>query len=364
MEHFNLITPINQLGYGVTGLNVAKSLSKLGRVALWPLGNVDCPQEDAESIIQLIKNNQLPNFSAPCLRIWHQNDMSQFVGSGTRAGFPIFELDTFTELEKAHLSQLDSLIVCSDWARKVCLENGVVGDNSRPVISVAPLGVDGQVFKPHLSTRKTTVFFNCGKWEIRKGHDLIVDAFNQAFTPEDDVELWMMCGNPFFSDEENDEWEQLYLKSPLGSKVKIISRQPTQKEVYNIMRETDCGVFPARAEGWNLELLEMLSCGKHIIATDYSGHTEFCNHKNTLLLNVNDTEEAFDGKWFHGQGRWARLTDKETGHVASLMKSVHRTKQSGSLPMNEEGIKTANQFSWENTAEKIRDALTNNCICL
>ena len=90
--------------------------------------------------------------------------MSQFVGSGTRAGFPIFELDTFTELEKAHLSQLDSLIVCSDWARKVCLENGVVGDNSRPVISVAPLGVDGQVFKPHLSTRKTTVFFNCGKF--------------------------------------------------------------------------------------------------------------------------------------------------------------------------------------------------------
>ena len=357
MNHFNLIAPINQLGYGITGLNVAKSLSKIGRVSLWTLGNIDCPVNDAKEISCLIKNRDIPNFEAPCVRIWHQNDMSQFVGNGLKIGFPIFELDTFTEIEKIHLSHLDMLFVCSEWAKRVCIENGVVEKHSHHLVKVIPLGVDKDIFQPCESSRKTTVFFNCGKWEIRKGHDLIVKAFNFAFTEDDDVELWMMCDNPFFSDVENKEWEELYLNSPLGSKIKIIPRQPTQKEVYNIMKETDCGVFPARAEGWNLELLEMLSCGKYIIATDYSGHTEFCDDKNSLLIAVEDKEEAFDGKWFHGQGNWAKLSDKDSELMSSMMQSVYINKKSGSLPLNQEGIETAQKFSWQNTAEKIKNAV-------
>ena len=68
------------------------------------------------------------------------------------------------------------------------------------------------------------------------------------------------------------------------------------------MSQTDCGVFPARAEGWNLELLEMMSCGKNVIATNYSSHTEFCNSENCMLVETTELEDAHDGKWFRGQG--------------------------------------------------------------
>ena len=34
----NVLTPINQLGYGVTGLNIVKALSRLTDVALWIIG--------------------------------------------------------------------------------------------------------------------------------------------------------------------------------------------------------------------------------------------------------------------------------------------------------------------------------------
>ena len=56
------------------------------------------------------------------------------------------------------------------------------------------------------------------------------------------------------------------------------------------MAKTDCGVFPARAEGWNLELLEMMSCNKPVIATNYSAHTEFCDDKNCMLIDIEDME--------------------------------------------------------------------------
>ena len=88
------------------------------------------------------------------------------------------------------------------------------------------------------------------------------------------------------------------------------SRAETQ-QVYNIMSQVDCGVFPSRGEGWNLELLEMMSAGKHVVATDYSAHTEFCTKENSGLVSISDVEPAFDGKWFFGQGNWAKISAHE-----------------------------------------------------
>ena len=64
------------------------------------------------------------------------------------------------------------------------------------------------------------------------------------------------------------------------------------------MAQTDCGIFPSRAEGWNLELLEMLACIKSVITTHYSAHTEFCDDVNSDLVEIKETELAYDGKWF------------------------------------------------------------------
>ena len=79
---------------------------------------------------------------------------------------------------------------------KQILLNTTLCDN----IHVIPLGVDRGIFTETVSNRSETIFFNCGKWEFRKGHDFIVEAFNEAFEPSDDVELWLMCDNPFLSE--------------------------------------------------------------------------------------------------------------------------------------------------------------------
>ena len=55
----------------------------------------------------------------------------------------------------------------------------------------------------------------------------------------------------------SEKWKNLYIDSKNGHKVRFIDRAKTQEEVYNIMAKVDCGIFPSRAEGWNLELLEL-----------------------------------------------------------------------------------------------------------
>ena len=362
MKLINIIAPIYHMGYGVVGLNVVKALAKSDyEVALFVIGQPNIPDEDVPLVTECMNNSQLPNFDAPCIRIWHQHNMSQFVGKGLHVGYPIFELDNFTKEERHHLLSLDKIFVCSKWAKEVilksCMKQILLNTTLCDNIHVIPLGVDRGIFTETVSNRSETIFFNCGKWEFRKGHDFIVEAFNEAFEPSDDVELWMMCDNPFLSEEESSEWANLYKKSRLGDKIRLIPRQQSQKDVYNIMRQTDCGVFPSRAEGWNLELLEMMSCGKHVIATNYSAHTEFCNEENCRLIEIDKLESAYDGKWFFYQGQWGSLGDKQNESLVKNFREIHELKKTGNLGVNISGIETATKFSWENTANKVIGSL-------
>ena len=354
----NLQAPINQLGYGVAGLNIFKALQDKAEVSLFPIGQPQVTnQADADTVRKGMETAQTFDPQAPCIKIWHQNQMAERIGSGKFIGFPIFELDTFSDLEKHHLNSCDELMVCSKWAKQVCLDqlymspNGHTYLDAEAKVHVVPLGVDAELFPPApVRQDDKTIFFNCGKWEIRKGHDVLIRAFEKVLEHGEDAELWMMCSNPFNSDEENARWHQLY-DHP---KVRIIPRADTQAEVYNIMSQVDCGVFPSRGEGWNLELLEMMSAGKHVVATDYSAHSEFCTQENCGLVTIKDVEPAFDGKWFFNQGNWAKISaHAEFDLYHKMMRFILDKKGT----VNEAGIETAKRFSWDNTANKILEAL-------
>lgn len=347
MQNLNWVGPVNSLSYGYTSLNLMKSLSRLGvDISYFPIGNPEVTnQADGDLVSSLLKRAQFFDRSAPCIRLWHQHDMSQFVGD-VHIGFPIFELDTFSDVEKHHLSQVDQLLVCSEWAAGIIRANGI----SVPT-SVVPLGVDPEIFHiaPATPPKSPTIFFNGGKWEVRKGHDILIEAFQRAFPGDQNVALWMMTGNIFNSPAENDHWLVKYR----DSRVKIFPRMRTQEEVYNIMSKTDCGVFPARAEGWNLEVLEMMACGKQIITTDCTAHTEYCTTENSHLITIDRVEPAFDGKWFHGQGQWSQLGENQIKQLADYMRSIHERKQRGDDLTNDAGLDTAAEYTWENSARKL-----------
>jgi len=351
----NIIAPINQLGYGIAGLNIAKALSKQCDVALWAQGDRAevGEQEDVQIIGSLIGKRLTADFNRPCLKIWHQHDMSLFVGKSTHIGFPFFELNTFSDVEKHSLNSLDKLFVTCEWAKEVAVNNLSLPEDD---IHVVPLGVDANIFTQQQNNEsKDTIFFNCGKWEVRKGHDILYDVFNSAFEPQDNVQLWMMNSNPFLKPEQQKQWQDLYTNTKMGHKIKFIDRVKKQSEVYNIMSHTDCGVFPSRAEGWNLELLEMMSCGKHVIATDYSAHSQFCNNDNAHLIEINSLETAYDGVWFKGTGEWAKIDDQAKDQCVSHMRKIHKLKQNNELSINEHGIETAKEYTWDNTANKIME---------
>ena len=344
------------MGYGVAGLNILKQLSKKASVSFFPIGNPELSQEDAEVINSLAINAQTKfSAKAPCVKIWHQFDMAVQVGNGLRCGMPIFELDKFKENETHHLNSLDKIFVCSKWAKEVVLNNTKVKD-----VSVCPLGVDSETFYPKDSSAEddATVFFNCGKWEFRKGHDILPEIFNKAFDSSDNVKLVMMNHNPFLKPDQQEEWVSMYRNSKLKDKIFFVGRAPHHNQVADVMRSVDCGIFPSRAEGWNLEAIELMSCAKDVIITNYSAHTEFCNEDNSYLIKTNDLETAYDGMWFKGDGNWAKMGEDQVDQAVEHMRAVHKKKKEEGKIYNSQGVETAQKFSWENSADKILGAIS------
>lgn len=339
----NLCGPVNKLSYGIVTTNIVKELYKRKvKVSLFPIGMTEVQsQEDKNIISECIVNGQFYNKNAPCIRIYHQNKLDEFVGKGSHIGFPIFELDTFTPLESHHLNSCDKLFVCSGWAQSILERNGI-----QPPSSVIPLGVDTSIFYPRESTPKNKyIFLNIGKFEVRKGHKELIEIFNEWSKDKNDVELWMMSTNHFNTTKEDYEW-----KSLMGPNIKVVPFQNSQEDVARIINMADCGIFPTKAEGWGLPILEMMACGKPVITTYYSGQTEYLrDSENQIINNTQEKELAYDGKWFYNQGSWLRLDEHAKLKMSELLFYYYNNRPK----IVEENVSIAEKFTWRNTVDKI-----------
>jgi hypothetical protein len=228
----NLTAPLNQLGFGVHSLNLALALERAGKEpALWPIGPIDLPQEHADTVRTQIARQATYASGSPSLRIFHPFDAAQHVGKGYHALYTFFELDRFKPRERHHLARQDVLFVPSGWAKEIVLKElpHFAGE-----VKVARPGVDRSIFHPDVQPLlefhgNPTVFLAMGKYEVRKGHFELCEAFKKAFLSDDDVVLVLNCFNPCLPSLDavrryNDEWNA-YFKNSLGDRVHIISER-------------------------------------------------------------------------------------------------------------------------------------------
>ena len=194
-----LSAPIGFTGYGYASLNILTNLMKNNHnVGLSLIGN---PNLDSKHQVEYVKKaidqcHQI-DYESTCLKIWHQFDLLTKPGKGKYFAFPFFEVDSFNSREIHSLQFPDEIIVSSSWAKQILQQNKI----DKP-IHVVPLGVDLSKFNYQQQNKTKNnndkyIFCTIGKWEKRKAHDIIIKCFNSAFENTDNVELWMMCYNPF-----------------------------------------------------------------------------------------------------------------------------------------------------------------------
>lgn len=341
----------NRTGYSIASVALGLELSKIGHsLCLFPIGGISKEKNIEEWAYKNHYKNKECDYCAVGLKCWHQFDLFQFPICSERVGFPIFELDTFTKQELNSLGSVDRLVVTSDWAKEVCVSNNVLTEEK---INVCPLGVDTSIFKPRVKPQSDKyVFANVGKFEKRKQF-ILADIFNKAFEQTDDVELWILGHNPFLNEQQTKDWIKTFKDSKLGNKIKLFSPLPTLKDVAEFISRADCGLFPFHAEGWLLEGLEFMACNIPLILTNYSAPTQYCNEGNSFLVNVTEKEIAKDGVFFNEQGSWAKLGNSQIDQFVDHMRFVYEHR----ISENHQGLETARNFTWKNSAQTLSKIL-------
>lgn len=368
----NLYGPLNDLGYGIFTRGIAKGLYDIGYINfhLNPIGQIGLESNEDVEMIQ--RNSQISwSRQNDAVAIWHEFDLSRFSGKRLFA-FPIFETTEFVQAGKSYLSQMDGILVASRWAKEVVQQNT---NNSVPVY-VAPGGCELMDSEAIRNTKQNSVFtfLSIGKLEERKGHFDLMQAYFNGFSDfRAETRLLLHCFNPLDKDFLPKVHKMLVSLGAnvrksvsnnclIAQKNKAIIEIPmgrlSRENLFQLFKFSHIGVFPAKAEGWNLPLMEALQSGLPCIATNYSAHTEYLNEENNynkdLLLTKLTEVKAFDGIYFHGnRGNWMS-TDQE--ELIEKMRNSYNNYDSILNAFNPQIFR--DKYTWSNTASKLIEALS------
>lgn len=342
MKELNIIAPITtQTSYGLCSLYLAAALHKHIKVNLIPIGQPELHPYFPKTE-EMLQNGKY--FSrGPCIRIFHQFSQDLFCGS-PRIGFPIFELDGFNDLEIHNLKSLDYVFVTSEWAKNIVAP-------INPNVGVVNLGVDSELFKPGPKHKDIFHFIHVGKVEVRKHSKEIVDLFAEEFSNDKNVRLILAWDNIFIG-KEQEEWNA-YAKKKLGDKVFILPRMKDFRDIASHIGSCNGFISLSSAEGWNMPLLEAMSCGLPCIATNCTAQSEFANKDNCYLVEPTEMEYAFDGVFFKDRiAKWWKIDqDCKQQFKKGLRKILNMS--------NPKGQETAKAFSWDHSAQQILSLLEN-----
>jgi len=297
---------------------------------------------------------------------------------GYKVGYSVFELDNFKPMEINNIQQSDEIWVVSEWAKNI-IDRRVPGKTIR----VIPEGVDTHIFNNqgdfiNYGNPDAINIVNVGKFEKRKGHLVFLEALNHVKRKLDInvIAKWNNHFMPNFPEtmrnilnrynfnycgdiEKEDNYKAMLFKSGANPRITlelVTSDHPSTEFMKNIYRSGNIGVYPYFAEGWNLPLIESMACGLPCIASACTGPTEYLNKDNHISLTKFVKEIAYDAMFFDGKsGNWNAVTVKELVEKMNVaMENLDALKS-----VSEAGIKTANEFSWDNSAAKMMEIINN-----
>jgi glycosyltransferase involved in cell wall biosynthesis len=357
----NVIANINSLSYGVVSFYLLKAFDKLGiNVSLFCPRNCDIAaysDQDVSFLRKFVDNSWKFNPKVPTLKIYHQNNLADSIGSGTRFAYSFFELEHLNEIERHHINSLDGFFVGSHWAKEVCEKNDI-----KVPVYVAPPCLDENLinFKKYDKNyhNDTIVFSTVGKWEQRKSHLEMIKAFEKCFDIFDNVELKMYCGNTPDDPRNYQEWLKKIEQSPLRHMIKIMPFVEKHSEMVRAISEADVYLSFSKAEGFDLPLFEAMRQGVLCIATDCTAHKEYILDSNCLKIDPIGTELAHDGKWFNKKDdklTWSSFNFED--FCKKIKNSVEILQQGQYNTITRNAIATTTNFSWEKTAKKMLEKM-------
>ena len=353
----NVIGQRNILGFGT---HYAGLCDQLYRFSFLATAIVEYDITNPQSVENLVRNSA-PND----INIWFLGFMEPktIETKGRNVVWAIFENDKLTPFYMNWLNRADLVWAPSAWARDIILAHGLPATK----VMVVPEGVDTELYHPHcrpwnqaqLPTKFR--FLMLGKFEERKGYTQLLDAFVKAFGKNPKVEL-LIKGDYYIDEKRKGAMLLDFVESYNAPNIRLLTGVASQEDLFVIYNMADAFVFPSRAEGWGLPLIEAMATGLPAIATNYSGQTEFLSHLEDLFLPVRhnlvpiqDPEiQRLSPEHHEDLGRWA---EADVDDLADKMQEMVRNYPQWRQKALKASAILRSRFTWANAAHLALESL-------
>jgi glycosyltransferase involved in cell wall biosynthesis len=379
----HLFFPVgNGTGWDICGKYLTLELSKLSEVALvtssriapdqigdelehflisqLPINTVNATRFDGQA--NLLKGTSIRTLNDSDLSLWLGD-----IGSERTIGYTFYTGD-FVPAAKLEAAQgLDLVVAGSTFCERQLVEIGL--QRTRVIVQ----GVNSQVFNAAHAEKSFLhdrfVIFSGGKFEFRKGQDIVIKAFKIFSERHPDallVNSWFnfwesslntMAVSPFieFAFDTNDYFgsmQKLYRINGIDpSRVITLPLKPPF-QLPHVLKNTDVGLFPNRCEGGtNLMLMEYMACGKPVIATAGTGHADMVCEETAFPLIGNQSVSLREGDPTPYRG-WI---EPELDQILGLLEIAY-DDQTLCRRKGEAAAEFLSRFTWQKAASKFYQA--------
>ncbi|MGG1399777.1 glycosyltransferase [Bacillus salipaludis] len=243
----------------------------------------------------------------------------------------MFETNSLPNSWVEILNEMTEIWVPSEFNRNTFATAGV--DLGK--IKIIPGTLDENLYNPLISytyqveKKDAFKFLSVFDWSIRKGWDVLLQAYFQEFSHEDNVSLILKISN--INEPNTNPYEKIRnLSKKMGLKkfphIQIIQETLSQEEMISLYAASDCFVLPSRGEGWGRPYMEAMAMELPTIGTKWSGQQAFMNDDNSYLLNIDGLTFVDPNSMpatFYGH-QWA---EPSVDHLKVLMRQVYNNPE-------------------------------------
>jgi len=304
---------------------------------------VDHTDHNAVNAAVLASRSNDINISFVCANIngfFKGHNINWCVFESTRIPDPIFSI-----------MRLHNLWIPSEWGRKIAVEQGINANQ----ITVVHEGVNANLYHPYLIPPSQKFrFLLIGKYEQRKSIDESIEAFAMTYGNNPDVEL-VIKSDYFRNQVEKKQALEYKIASMKVNNIHLVWGLQSETELANLYRSANVFLFPTKAEGWGLPLIEAAATGLPLVTTFHSGQTEFLQDIRSSCVLLDYTLSPIDcpeTKEFYpspdgNHGKWAVTTVEEIARGIKLAYANYDSLRTQAIK-NSEVIRS--KYSWANIA--------------
>jgi len=255
---------------------------------------------------------------------------------------------------------VDELWVPSRFVRDVVVRGGVADERVR----VIPNGIDPNLFTPKGPwTRPRTVrgfmFLFVGGAIRRKGIDLLLQAYGEAFDPGDDVSLLLAPLGSQGAYQHNSLLDEVMSSAwnPSVPHLEVLTGELDDATLASLYRGCDAFVLPYRAEGFCMPALEAMACGKPVITTALGPSQDFCSPATAYLVSgrecqVLDDPPAFGE--FAGEFTWF---EPDVGDLVRSLRRVYQNREEAARRGVAAAEEVGRRFAWSRITRVYRERI-------